>query len=91
MVMAPSAISSCWCSGLILDPQLSDPTQRKWPTWSALLAAARICLWRGTLKRHVNDKEQLLYIDILGIKQKENKLLFLKKQITGSKPKDFHS
>lgn len=31
MVTAPSAISSWFRIGVILDPQLSEPTQMKWP------------------------------------------------------------
>lgn len=31
MVTAPSAISSWFSIGEILEPQLSDPTQMKWP------------------------------------------------------------
>lgn len=41
MVIAPSATTS-WCrTGEILEPQLSDPTHRKWPVWLAFLAASR--------------------------------------------------
>lgn len=49
MVMAPSATSSCCSNGLTLEPHVSEPTHRKCPTWSALLAAARICLQKRTV------------------------------------------
>lgn len=45
MVTAPSAISSWFRIGEILDPQLSEPTQIKWPVWLAFLAAWRSRLW----------------------------------------------
>lgn len=41
IVIAPTATSSSWWIGLLLDPQLSDPIHRKWPTWLALLVALR--------------------------------------------------
>ena len=41
MVMAPSATLS-WCStGEIFDPQLSDPTHKKWPILFSFSAACR--------------------------------------------------
>lgn len=45
MVTAPSAISSWFSIGVILEPQLSEPTQMKWPVWLAFLAAWRSRLW----------------------------------------------
>lgn len=45
MVTAPSAISSWFSIGEILDPQLSEPTQIKWPVWLAFFAA-----WRSRLE-----------------------------------------
>lgn len=47
MVTAPSAISSWFSIGEILEPQLSEPTQMKWPVWLAFLAAWRSRLWDG--------------------------------------------
>ncbi len=41
MVMAPSATLSCWTTGDILEPQLSDPTHRKWPVWLLRFAASK--------------------------------------------------
>lgn len=41
IVTAPTATSSSWWIGLLLEPQLSDPIHRKWPTWLALLVALR--------------------------------------------------
>lgn len=41
IVMAPSATFSCWCTGEIFEPQLSEPTQRKWFVWLLRLAASR--------------------------------------------------
>lgn len=46
MVMAPSATLSWPITGEILDPQLSEPTHRKWPVWLLLLAASRTRLIR---------------------------------------------
>lgn len=45
--MAPSATLSWPITGEILEPQLSDPTHRKWPVWLFLLAAARTRLQGG--------------------------------------------
>lgn len=45
MVTAPSAISSWFRMGEILEPQLSDPTQMKCPVWLAFFAARRRRLW----------------------------------------------
>lgn len=41
IVMAPSATISWPVTGELLDPQLSDPTHKKWPVWLLLLAASR--------------------------------------------------
>lgn len=49
IVMAPSATLSWPITGEILDPQLSDPTHRKWPVWLFLFAASRT--------RLIEDKE----------------------------------
>lgn len=40
MVIAPSATLSCWTTGDIFEPQLSDPTHRKWPVWLLRFAAS---------------------------------------------------
>lgn len=45
IVMAPSATLSWPITGEILDPQLSEPTHRKWPVWLFLLAASRTRLF----------------------------------------------
>lgn len=44
IVTAPSAISSCWSTGVILEPQLSEPIQRKCPLWLPLFADSKILL-----------------------------------------------
>lgn len=56
MVMAPSATSSKWLIGPCLVPQLSDPTQMKCPTLSALFTAAKTCL--GEMKKTCNSLTQ---------------------------------
>jgi len=43
--MAPSATISWPITGEILDPQLSEPTHKKWPVWLFLLAASRTRLF----------------------------------------------
>lgn len=51
IVIAPSATFSCWCTGEIFEPQLSEPTQRKWFVWLFRLAASRTRLkstWHRT-------------------------------------------
>lgn len=45
MVTAPSATSSRRSTGALLEPQLSEPIQKKWPVWLALRAASRTLLW----------------------------------------------
>lgn len=47
IVMAPSATLSWPITGEILEPQLSEPTHRKWPVWLFLLAASRTRLVEG--------------------------------------------
>lgn len=44
MVMAPTATSSRLRIGEILDPQLSEPTHRKWPVRLAWRVASRTLL-----------------------------------------------
>lgn len=46
IVMAPSATLSWPITGEILEPQLSDPTHRKWPVWLFFLAASRTRLFQ---------------------------------------------
>lgn len=45
MVTAPSATSSRRSTGALLEPQLSEPIQKKWPVWLALRAASSTLLW----------------------------------------------
>lgn len=45
MVTAPSATSSRCSTGAILEPQLSEPIQKKWPVWLAFRAASSTRLW----------------------------------------------
>lgn len=45
MVTAPSATSSRCSTGALLEPQLSEPTQKKWPVWLAFRAACSTRLW----------------------------------------------
>lgn len=45
MVTAPSATSSRRSTGALLEPQLSEPIQKKWPVWLALRAASNTLLW----------------------------------------------
>lgn len=44
IVTAPSATRSCWTTGEILEPQLSEPTHRKWPVKLWRFAASSIRL-----------------------------------------------
>lgn len=50
MVMAPTATSSRFKMGEILDPQLSEPTQRKWPVRLAWRVASKTLLVRAELE-----------------------------------------
>lgn len=57
MVMAPSATCSCWRTGEILDPQLSEPTHKKCPVRLFRFAASRIRLpaWWAINARDMKD------------------------------------
>lgn len=57
MVMAPSATRSWPITGEILDPQLSEPTHRKWPVWLLLFAASRTRLVKMGEKKRKKKKE----------------------------------
>lgn len=48
IVTAPSATSSRCSTGAILEPQLSEPIQKKWPVWLAFRAASSTRLWEYT-------------------------------------------
>lgn len=48
MVTAPSATSSRCSTGALLEPQLSEPIQKKWPVWLAFRAASSTRLWEHT-------------------------------------------
>lgn len=58
MVTAPSATRSCCTTGEILEPQLSEPTHRKWPVRLWRFAASSI-----RLKVTWWDRAVTLYID----------------------------
>lgn len=45
MVTAPRPPSSRCSTGAILEPQLSEPIQKKWPVWLAFRAASSTRLW----------------------------------------------
>lgn len=59
MVTAPSATSSRRSTGALLEPQLSEPIQKKWPVWLALRAASSTLLWGHSSPAQVHMAAQL--------------------------------
>lgn len=67
MVTAPSATSSLSRMGALFAPQLSEPTNLKWPVRFALLAASSTCLHqtdREIIRNcRINEKKHFIIID----------------------------